>query len=34
MVRNPPDILVTTPESLYLILTSAGARDARAASRR
>ena len=22
MVRNPPDILVTTPESLYLILTS------------
>ncbi len=26
MVRNPPDILVTTPESLYLLLTS-GARD-------
>ena len=23
MARNPPDILVTTPESLYLILTSA-----------
>jgi ATP-dependent Lhr-like helicase len=22
MIRNPPDILVTTPESLYLILTS------------
>src|SRR5208282_1248974 len=22
MPRNPPDILVTTPESLYLILTS------------
>ena len=22
MARNPPDILVTTPESLYLILTS------------
>ncbi len=22
MVRHPPDILVTTPESLYLILTS------------
>ena len=22
MLRNPPDILVTTPESLYLILTS------------
>jgi ATP-dependent Lhr-like helicase len=24
MVRTPPDILITTPESLYLILTSAG----------
>ncbi|HYK81562.1 MAG TPA: DEAD/DEAH box helicase, partial [Gemmatimonadales bacterium] len=27
MVRRPPHILVTTPESLYLILTSARARD-------
>ena len=28
MVRHPPDILITTPESLYLILTR-GARDLR-----
>ena len=34
MLRHPPDILITTPESLYLLLTSQGARDARAASRR
>jgi len=27
MVRKPPDILITTPESLYLILTSPKARD-------
>ncbi len=27
MVRQPPDILLTTPESLYLILTSARARE-------
>ncbi|HEV8264308.1 MAG TPA: DEAD/DEAH box helicase [Gemmatimonadales bacterium] len=27
MVKQPPHILVTTPESLYLILTSARARD-------
>ena len=29
MARNPPDILVTTPESLYLILTSQARSDAR-----
>src|SRR3989442_14112633 len=27
MVRRPPHILVTTPESLYLVLTSEHARD-------
>ena len=27
MVKHPPDILITTPESLYLILTSPLARD-------
>ena len=27
MVRNPPQILITTPESLYLILTSPRARE-------
>ncbi len=27
MVKRPPDILITTPESLYLILTSPKARD-------
>ncbi len=27
MVKRPPDILITTPESLYLILTSPRARD-------
>ena len=27
MLRRPPHILVTTPESLYILLTSAGGRD-------
>lgn len=27
MVRKPPDVLVTTPESLYMLLTSRKARD-------
>jgi len=27
MRRHPPDILVTTPESLYLLLTAAGSRE-------
>ena len=27
MVRRPPDILITTPESLYLLLTSAKSRE-------
>jgi len=27
MVRNPPDLLITTPESLHLLLTSVKARD-------
>ena len=34
MRRQPPDILITTPESLYLMLTSRRARDPRPASRR
>ena len=33
MLRTPPDILITTPESLYLMLTSQ-AREFLAASRR
>ena len=33
MARNPPDILITTPESLYLILTSQ-AREMLSTSRR
>ncbi len=28
MLRNPPDILITTPESLYLLLTSRARGDA------
>lgn len=27
MIKNPPHILITTPESLYLLLTAAGTRD-------
>ena len=27
MLRRPPHILVTTPESLYLLLTSAKSRE-------
>lgn len=27
MLRNPPDVLVTTPESLYMLLTSRKARE-------
>ncbi len=33
MLRKPPDILITTPESLYLMMTSR-ARNPRPASRR
>ncbi len=33
MVRRPPQILVTTPESLYLLLTSAGGRALLATTR-
>ena len=33
MLRHPPDILITTPESLYLMLTSQ-AREILATSRR
>ncbi len=27
MVRRPPDVLITTPESLFLLLTSPNARE-------
>ena len=27
MLRDPPDLLITTPESLHLLLTSAKARE-------
>ena len=33
MLRTPPDVLITTPESLYLLLTSRG-REILGASRR
>jgi len=28
LIKDPPDILITTPESLFLMLTSQGARHA------
>ena len=34
MLRSAPDILITTPESLYLMLTSQAREIARATSRR
>ena len=34
LVRHPPDILITTPESLYLMLTSQARETAARASRR
>ena len=34
MRRTPPDILITTPESLYLMLTSQAREMLHAASRR
>ena len=34
MLRTPPDVLITTPESLFLLLTSQGKRDAAERSRR
>jgi ATP-dependent helicase Lhr and Lhr-like helicase len=34
MKRTPPDVLITTPESLYLLLTSQARETLRGTSRR
>jgi ATP-dependent helicase Lhr and Lhr-like helicase len=33
LIRRPPDLLITTPESLYLMLTSSARETLRSASR-